>query len=519
MVAACRDRVSEQKRAKGALRAGFLPPHGPAALGIRNALQELGLPSVALRPEELVDARLFSAADYPILIYTGPERYLRSVRKPHDGEEALLQYLRDGGALLVMGPARPFTYAEDLVPMPRSEDPKQWVLFGRRLGLDLLGPGEARSGAIGFEEAPVGPLRFCVEVPQDVLSGLPDAIPFPATGDRRYRPATREALAPEDEFVPVLTLRDAAGTSYGPAISLVRRRAPGAGGNLLHVWGTLIQPDFAEAETVLYQVLAKAAEICRPASRTAALESVAPPPLTAAVGLLPLADADRAEVVRRVCARLSQDCADVSPDAFVDSAAFASARVPVAVHAPGAETYVKTWRLPRDGEEAYVRYVERGGFLIACGNATQFWYPAEWRAGGWEWEHPVEPTMPKAIGLPILYGFERPAGRICLELASGQPVFTVLGSRTNVSFLRDQRWRGLMPTRAAGLEFTPLAYLTDEDGRRYEGCAAALIRRHSNTGRGGAILYLWGNLLDGDLAEPLMRDALAFALRDVQHQP
>jgi hypothetical protein len=73
-----------------------------------------------------------------------------------------------------------------------------------------------------------------------------------------------------------------------------------------------------------------------------------------------------------------------------------------------------------------------------------------------------------------------------------------------------------MPTRSGSIELTPLAYLTDEDGHRYEGCAAALIRHHNGRKRPGTILYIWGNLIDGDLAEPILRAALQFAMDDVQ---
>jgi len=103
-----------------------------------------------------------------------------------------------------------------------------------------------------------------------------------------------------------------------------------------------------------------------------------------------------------------------------------------------------------------------------------------------------------------------------LELADGQGVFTAVRKRTDVSFLADQRWRTLMPARGPDVEFTPLAYLTDAAGQRYEGYAAALIRERGKGRRPGTILYLWGNLLDGELAEPLLRDALRFAVNDAQ---
>ncbi|MBM3475666.1 MAG: hypothetical protein FJX75_20570 [Armatimonadetes bacterium] len=521
MVAECRRRVADECSKKGAVRAAFVPPHGRAAARIRDALEDLRIPSIALRPEELVDPTLFTVADYPLLIYTGDENYLRTVKQPGDAEQALLDYVRRGGTLVVMGACRPFTYPDDLTA-PRAEGrPRESVLLGRQFGLDLLGPGEARGGAIGFEQPPAGNLTFRLETDQDVLLPkiqvaqrevrlLPDTIPFPATGDRRYRPATADALPEGYEFIPVLTLYDDAGTRYGPAVAMLRPREQGAPGGVVHVWGTLLTDAFPYADTVLHQTLARAAQLSGPASPRPATATTA---RAAAVGILPLTDKPRVDLITRVCRDLGQDCAEVLPDAFVDGAAFSPDRFPVAVHAPTPETYVDTWRLPGDGAAAYVRYVENGGFLIACGNATQFWYPVTWTPTGWEMRHPLEPRMLQAIGLPIEYGFERPVGRISLQPAADRTLFP---SRLDVSAIGDQRWRALMPTRGAEVEFTPLAYLTDENGRRYEGCAAALIRRHRPNGRPGAILYIWGNLIDGELADPIMRAALKYALSDVQ---
>jgi hypothetical protein len=525
VVAECRGRVADECAKKGAVRAAFLPPHGGAAVRIREALDDLGIPSVALRAEELVDPALFTVADYPILMYTGNEDYLRTVKQPGDAQRALLEYLRRGGTLVVMGPCRPFTYPEDLTAPPADGKPRESALLGPKFGLDLLGPGEARGDAIGFEQTPAGNLTFRLEKGQDVLLPeievaqrkirvLPDTIFFPSTGDRRYRPATAAALPEGCEFVPVLTLFGDDGKRFGPAVAMLRPRGQGAAGGILHVWGTLLTDAFPYADAVLHQTLARAAELCEPASLKPAIASAAAPK-GAAVGILPLTDQPRASLVSRICRDLGQDCAEVSPDAFVDAAAFNPERYPVAVHSPTPETYVDTWRLPGDGAEAYVRYVENGGFLIACGNATQFWYPASWKSGDWEMRSPLEPKMLQAIGLPIEYGFERPPGSIFLEPGADR---TLVASRTDVSGIGDQRWRMLMPTRSAQVEFTPLAYLTDENGQRYEGYAAALIRRHRPSGRPGAILYVWGNLIDGQFAEPIVRAALKYALHDMQRE-
>jgi hypothetical protein len=124
--------------------------------------------------------------------------------------------------------------------------------------------------------------------------------------------------------------------------------------------------------------------------------------------------------------------------------------------------------------------------------------------------------MPRAIGLPLAYGFESPVGRMWLEPAPGQEVFTNLDRPTDVTDIADQRWRSLLRTRGVDIDFTPLAYLTNGDGNRFEGYAAALIRHRNPGRRPGTILYIWGNLIDGPLGEKLMRSALQFALNDVR---
>ena len=519
-----RRRVRDQMDAKGAVRAALLPPHGPSALRIREALQELRIPAVALGPADIIDPGILTPTHYPILIYTGREHYLQTIAAPGDGEQALLHYLKTGGTLVVMGDCRPFAYADDLTA-PDAEP--NHTLFGRELGLDLLGPGEARGGAIGFETPPEGELVFSPEE-QDVFRSLPDTVPFPTSGDRRYRPASGDSLPPGDTFTPLLTLQDAEGTRYGPAAALIRRSSQGfRNANILWVWGTLLSEAFTDADIVLHEALAAATELCGPASVEPPIGAARSDPPSATVALLPFLDPARSALAGELAGDLNIDLAEVRPDVLAEPTAFTAAHFPIGLHAPKAETYVDTWRLPGDGADAYTRYVEEGGFLIACGNATQFWYPGMWDGEEWRQPKPVEPTMSRALGLPIAQAFERPPNGLRLEPVKGQEVFPGLSGSIDVSGLSDQRWRGLYPTRGRGIEFTPLAYVTDSEGSRYNGCAAALIRRNGEGSRPGAILYIWGNLIEpgsddptvSDLARELLGSALEFAMDDVQVQP
>ncbi|HJN93045.1 MAG TPA: hypothetical protein QGF05_10025, partial [Dehalococcoidia bacterium] len=431
----------------------FLPPHDSRASDIRAACDALDIPSIGLRPEELVESGVLTPAHFPIVVHTGSERYIRTVQEPGDAERALTRYLKAGGTMLVLGARRPFSFADDLP----SLDPKALnaTLFWRTFGLDCLAPGDARGGAEAFDDRPDGDLAFRLEAGQSVFSRLPERMPFPSGDDHPFRPAVGELLSVDDEFRPLITLYDADGHRFGPAAALITRNSGGyAGTNVLWVWGPLVTDAFAHAESLIYQSLAAAAEMCGAASMVPPVPTEAQS-AGATIAVLPLADVDRAGMIQDIGREMNADIGTVTEDVLADRTAFTADRYPIAIHAPKTEHYVKSWRLPNDGADAYKRYLDEGGFLIACGNGTQFSVASEYSDGQLRDVRSVRPEMGLAMGLPLMPGFEQPRGEMFLRQAPGQTVFANLIEPIHVTKITDKRWRGLAPTRGVGTEFIP----------------------------------------------------------------
>lgn len=189
-----------------------------------------------------------SAEEYPVLIYAANETYRQTVRRSGDVDEGLLRYLRAGGFLVVF-PSGPMPFYYDVQ--------RRAVASHDKLGLPLSvsGPGG------GWEEPPEGTdLRFLQL--GDRLPHVPATFPFPAQGDRRWRPFRRSQLAHGDTFLPLVELRDAEGKLYGDAVAYVHHKASRpTGGKVLYVWFGLL--DSPHGEALLHDLFAFVGEMVR----------------------------------------------------------------------------------------------------------------------------------------------------------------------------------------------------------------------------------------------------------------
>lgn len=224
----------------------LVPPHGhPLVKGAHRA-REFGLLHL-LTPEQLVTPSVFNPTRYPLALYLGGENYYQTVRQPGDGEQAVIEYLRKGGNLLVSPTLPyPFYYNERGVP----------TVFAPQIGLPISGRGiEGREERVagkevrGWERPPQGvALHFIRNPKQKVLTSLPDQIPFPTEGDLRWRPMVNIWDEQEADYTPILTLVDDAGKEYGDAIAVVEfRSGQFRGAKLIYIWHRLT----AEPETAL----------------------------------------------------------------------------------------------------------------------------------------------------------------------------------------------------------------------------------------------------------------------------
>ena len=239
-----REKLEQVQKLRG-IRIGILPD-----FDLATVWPLLGLPD---RPElvswkDVAGWSASAAEEYPVLIYAASETYRQTVQRPGDVDEGLLRYLKAGGFLLVLPSG----------PMPFHYDAERGAVAShRKLGLPLSvsGPGG------GWEEPPEGTDLKFVQAGRR-LTNVPATFPFPAQGDRRWRPFRRSKLAEGDTLLTLLELRDAAGNHYGDAVAYVEyTSSEPKGGKVLYVWFGLL--DSPHGEALLHDLYAFVAETVR----------------------------------------------------------------------------------------------------------------------------------------------------------------------------------------------------------------------------------------------------------------
>ena len=231
---------------------GVLPNYGPQVV---FWLADVGISLRELSWQEVLDPQVLDAKRLPILLYASDEHYVRTMHQDGDVEAALGRYLEGGGLLLAFSPEPyPFFYDESGQPN----------IAAGRLGFPILGSGRAirselpeRAFIRAWESPPADvPLTFRVDCER--LPGLPATAAFPASGDRRWRPATEALTAPGDVYLPLARLSDAEGHVYGDGIVYVEHRdSTPKGGRNLYVW--MRMPDVLGTHQTLLSIFRFAA--------------------------------------------------------------------------------------------------------------------------------------------------------------------------------------------------------------------------------------------------------------------
>jgi hypothetical protein len=211
-------------------RFGALPPGriavlpdataGPGAnfAGLAGLREKL----VLIKPDDLVSAEKFNAARFPVALYLGEERYLKTVHSKGDGIEALERYLTEGGTLVLLaGGPYPMYYGDPA----GGADP---VLA--RLGIPL---------SIESEESP-GSLKIRTWPAQIILHSIPAELAFPEN-DPRLRAIQPSTVDAADHYIPLLSVVGDDGRNHGDAAFYVELGSgPGKGGNVLYVWSSVL---------------------------------------------------------------------------------------------------------------------------------------------------------------------------------------------------------------------------------------------------------------------------------------
>ena len=145
-----------------------------------------GAKAERLRWADLINPKVLSASNFPVLVFALNEHYTSSVNSTDDVTRALIRYLHEGGFLVALPYGTwPFLYDE-------SRDGWPGITDTLALGVDN-----------GFERPPGG-----VESPllcQNECAVRAAAMaPFPTTGDLRWRPANRRRDPGPDIYVPLV---------------------------------------------------------------------------------------------------------------------------------------------------------------------------------------------------------------------------------------------------------------------------------------------------------------------------
>lgn len=206
-----------------------------------------------LSPEDLVNPRVFNTNNVWIALYTGGEFYYQNVFNEGDGDRALIRWLKGGGTLVSIaeGPF-PFYYNE------RGET----VVSAPKFGLPICGSGAGGrrdtpdvAHTTGWETPPEGlELRFYVNPDQQVLTGLPPAIPWRKEGDQRWRPIL-DVVSEQDIYTPLVTLKDQQGRKYGEAAAMIDYKAGElTGARVIYLWHSF-RLNLAYEQTILTDLL------------------------------------------------------------------------------------------------------------------------------------------------------------------------------------------------------------------------------------------------------------------------
>jgi hypothetical protein len=191
-------------------------------------LLDTGLSLKELTWEAVLDPKIFNVNQCPVTVYAGGERYTQTVKSQGDVDNALERYLREGGLLMVLSSEPfPFYYNERGKPVSTAS----------RFGLPILGSGNRTGSSMGGWEMPPQGVRLSFRVDRDRLKSLPAALPFPETGDLRWRPGSPALLEDEDLYLPLASLMDEEDRNFGDGIFYVEHRASSPkGAKILYAW-------------------------------------------------------------------------------------------------------------------------------------------------------------------------------------------------------------------------------------------------------------------------------------------
>ncbi|MEW6355448.1 MAG: hypothetical protein AB1696_03920 [Planctomycetota bacterium] len=488
-----RVKVAEATRGK-TLRIAFLPPHESYTEILRTACNTLGSPPALLSPEEVIDPKRFNPERYPIAVYSAPETFLHTVKKPGDAVEALKRYLAGGGCLVVAAQGYPFYYATrpDGEKFARIKDTKNAETCDALQVPILYGNAPPMEEMPGYELIPG----------QKMFAHLPAAIPYEQGVGGSYRLLTNEGLPEEDVFEPAMVLADRTGKKHGVVAGTIEHKCKEyKGGRVVFLWGNILSMDIGP--TIALDLMSHA--IC-----TAPLKAGTVREPQAAV--LPRDMGDHDEAIERACGGVGLKIHKLTPEEFADPAVFNPRNFPIAIHAVGGEYYLNQCAGRDNLWQTYVDYVKGGGFLIACGTMYQFYYAGALAADG-KWSQKQDAMFQVLSGLGLQGGGSRvqdnrPKFLKCLP----EQEIIRFEKPIPLEYLSWEIYRSISAEELQfNVEFLPIAEVVDGEGNSFGGYAIAAMRYTSRELKGAEMLWIWGDMLNDARAQTLLDQAVKYA--------
>jgi hypothetical protein len=180
-----------------------------------------------LKPEELLDAHLFTAQSLPILLNLSGEEYAGTIKKEGDGAEAILSYLRSGG-FIIMLTSQPLPFYYDGLGTQHTPRP-----LTPRMGMPI---------SLAFEKPPEGAtLKIILNPEQKIITGIPGEMPFFTEHDLRLRSIQRDRVSPDARYTPIFTVMGSDGKNHGDAAAYAEfTGGEFKGARLLYVWSRFL---------------------------------------------------------------------------------------------------------------------------------------------------------------------------------------------------------------------------------------------------------------------------------------
>ena len=127
------------------------------------------------------------------------------------------------------------------------------MLSAKKFGFPIQAPGGK-----GWERPP-SDVELSFEIDNKVLKGLPATVPFPKTGDLRWRPSVGTEVPGGDVYLPLARLKDKEGRDYGDGIAYIEHKisSPKNGKNI-YAW--MRMPDVLNTDDILYELFRLAGE-------------------------------------------------------------------------------------------------------------------------------------------------------------------------------------------------------------------------------------------------------------------